>query len=257
MIHFSRAVVLMQVHSFRRWWSPKVCAGEGPKPSPRSKTQVSEGEGPKLSPRSKTQVSEGGEGPVSAKQQKKQRGRRRGPRFRKMTRGAQRCVRTIRTVPHPLVPSSPVPTSAHKILINDVTAEVPSVNFDTDGVTFIIDNSATCILSNDRSLFVGPLKPADTCVQTTSGFSSPQFVGTIRLRFVTDKGQTVSYDIDDAIYDPDSGFNILGIPPFSAYMAKKLGIGKEHDDETWIKLGATESHFQWEGGKHSRHFTHG
>ena len=63
--------------------------------------------------------------------------------------------------------------------VNDETAEVPSVNFDTDGVTFIIDNSATCILCNDRSLFVGPLKPADTCVQTTSGFSSPQFAGTI------------------------------------------------------------------------------
>jgi hypothetical protein len=40
-------------------------------------------------------------------------------------------------------------------------------------------------------------------------------------------------------------------------MAKKLGTGKEYDDETWIKSGATESYFQWEGGKHSRHFTHG
>ena len=132
-----------------------------------------------------------------------------------------------------------------------------AVMIDTDGATFIIDNSATCILSNDRSLFVGSLKPAGTCVQTTSGFSSPQFVGTIRLSFVTDEGQIVSYDIDDAIYDPGSGFNILGILPFSAYMAKKLGTGTEYDDETWIKSGATESYFQWEGGKHSRHFTHG
>ena len=80
-----------------------------------------------------------------------------------------RCTATydIRTVPCPLVPTSPalVPTILHKILVNDATAEVPCVNFDTDGVTFIIDNSATCILSNDRSLFIGPLKPADTCVQ--------------------------------------------------------------------------------------------
>ena len=84
-----------------------------------------------------------------------------------------------------------------------------AVMIDTDGATFIINNSATCILSNDRSLFVGSLKPAGTCVQTTSGFSSPQFVGTIRLSFVTDEGQIVSYDIDDAIYDPGTGFNIL------------------------------------------------
>ena len=40
-------------------------------------------------------------------------------------------------------------------------------------------------------------------------------------------------------------------------MAKKLGTGKDFDDDTWIKSGATASHFQWEGGRHSRHFTHG
>ena len=115
------------------------------------------------------------------------------------------------------------------------------MNFDTDGVTLIVNNLATCILSNDRLFLVGPLKPADTCFQTTSGFSSLQFVGTIQQRFLTDKGQTVSYNINDAIYDPDSGFNILGIPHFSAYMAKKLEKAKT----TMMKLGSS-----WEQPTH-------
>ena len=146
----------------------------------RSKTQVAEGEGPAPPPRSQAQVSEGGVGPVHARRRRKQHGRRRGPRFRKLARGARRY--DIGTIPSPLVPKGPasVPTPFQKVLVNDATTYDDSqVNFDTDGVTFIVDNSATCILSNDRSLFVGPLKPADTCVQTTSGFSSPQFVGTI------------------------------------------------------------------------------
>jgi hypothetical protein len=30
-----------------------------------------------------------------------------------------------------------------------------SVTFDTDGIPFIVDNSATCIITNERSLFIG------------------------------------------------------------------------------------------------------
>ena len=63
-----------------------------------------------------------------AQSDKKQCGRRRGPSFRKLAHGARRY--DIRTVPRPLVPTSPtpVPTNPHKALANNATAEVPCVS---------------------------------------------------------------------------------------------------------------------------------
>jgi hypothetical protein len=41
-----------------------------------------------------------------------------------------------------------------------------TVTFETDGIPFIVDNSATCIIANDRSLFVGNLTPVQVKVET-------------------------------------------------------------------------------------------
>jgi hypothetical protein len=40
------------------------------------------------------------------------------------------------------------------------------VSFDSDGIPFINDNSVTCIICNERSLFVGPLRPENYRVET-------------------------------------------------------------------------------------------
>ncbi len=43
-----------------------------------------------------------------------------------------------------------------------------SMTFEFDGIPFIIDNSATCIISNVRSLFVGPINPKTIHIKTVS-----------------------------------------------------------------------------------------
>ena len=54
------------------------------------------------------------------------------------------------------------------------------VSFDTDGIPFIIDNSATCIICNEHSLFVGNLQPENYKVETVQAtVSQKRYAGTI------------------------------------------------------------------------------
>ncbi len=41
-----------------------------------------------------------------------------------------------------------------------------TVTFDTDGIPFIVDNSATCIITSERLLFIGNLVPVQVQVDT-------------------------------------------------------------------------------------------
>eukprot|EP00956_Cyclotella_meneghiniana_P034393 scaffold104389_cov21-Cyclotella_meneghiniana.AAC.1 len=83
--------------------------------------------------------------------------------------------------------------------------------WDTDGVFFCVDNCATCIICNDKSLFVGDLKPCTSEVHTSNGQNTPALEGTIRLVLTDDTGDRHQYDIKGALYDPESPFNLLGI----------------------------------------------
>jgi hypothetical protein len=76
-----------------------------------------------------------------------------------------------------------------------------SQSFDSDGIPHVIDNSATCIICNDRSQFVGPLWVQHTSVETTHGTASLAYAGTIAIRLTTDAGQTFEYHVPNAIYD--------------------------------------------------------
>ena len=42
----------------------------------------------------------------------------------------------------------------------------PTITFDTDGIPFIVDNSATCDITNEWSLFVGKLTSVNVKVDT-------------------------------------------------------------------------------------------
>jgi hypothetical protein len=48
-------------------------------------------------------------------------------------------------------------------------------------------------------------------VKTTHGMTSSIYVGMIAICLTTNNGKTMQYQIPDAIYDPNSPFNILGI----------------------------------------------
>ena len=72
-----------------------------------------------------------------------------------------------------------------------------TITFDTDGIPFIVNNSETCIITNERSLFVG------------------------NLMLVNDSNVAHIYDIPGAIYDPSLQFNLLGIPNLADFFQDK------------------------------------
>ena len=78
-------------------------------------------------------------------------------RIRRRLRKKFRRTKKYRRRPKPKHSHHVVLTS-HKIKRKTDEPEQPPVSYDTDGIPFIIDNSATCILCNVCSLFIGKLK---------------------------------------------------------------------------------------------------
>jgi hypothetical protein len=128
---------------------------------------------------------------------------------------------------------------------------------DTDGVPFIIDNSANGAICNTRSLFLGPFEQKNVTKVTAHGKTSDVMrVGTIRLKLRDDNGDEWTYDIPNVVFDPDSPYSLLGIPFLGEYFAKD-NPNESRDEETWILSRSSQSQFTWDHGQHERHFVHG
>ena len=135
-----------------------------------------------------------------------------------------------------------------------------TVTFDTDGIPFIVDNSATCIITHEQSLFVGTLTTVNVKIVMIEATKVRQrYKGIIRLELVDDSNIAHSYDIPGAIYDPSSIFNLLGIPKFADFFQNKDYLpGDDVDsDGTTVKSSGCRSRLTWDHGKHIRNFTHG
>ena len=92
--------------------------------------------------------------------------------------------------------------------------------FDTDGIPFIVDNSAstTCIITNKWSLFIGILTSVNIKVYTIEATQMrQQYEGTRRLELVDDSNVAHTYEIPGAIHDPSLQFNLLGIPKLADF----------------------------------------
>jgi len=134
------------------------------------------------------------------------------------------------------------------------------VSFDTDGIPFIIYNSATCIICNEWSLFVGTLQPENYSVETVQAtVSQKRYAGMIRLELDDDSNDIHEYEIPEAIYDPNTQFNFIGIPFLAAYFNDmNCSAGDDVDaDGTTIKSSGCRSKFVWDHGRHVRNFAHG
>ena len=63
-----------------------------------------------------------------------------------------------------------------------------SFDWDTDGLPFVVDNSATSIICNIRKVFTGKLIPTKIILETAEGRSaSTKLVGIICLVLTDDK----------------------------------------------------------------------
>ena len=79
-------------------------------------------------------------------------------------------------------------------------------------------------------------------------------IGSIKISWLDDDGDSYEYKLDDVIYNPKSPFNILSVGILSAR------FGNEHstcDDEgTYIRSSANFSTFTWDQGRYTRTFSH-
>ena len=120
--------------------------------------------------------------------------------------------------------------------------------FDTDGISFILDNSATYIMCNQRDLFVGCLSSEQVSMTTCEGYTVKQiYLGTMRLILTYDSNVDHSYDIPNCIYDPNSPANIVGVQVLEKYFnntAEGPDAVAEDDGSTILSSGC-RSHFKW------------
>ena len=83
----------------------------------------------------------------------------------------------------------------------------------TDGIPFIVDNSATAIICSERKLFTGHLSPTSIKLETAKGMSvSTKLVGVLRLVLTDKSNNHRTDDVLGCVYDPEIPLNILGVP---------------------------------------------
>jgi len=117
-------------------------------------------------------------------------------------------------------------------LLAENVSEAYLTSWDTDGIYFCVDNCATCIICNEKSMFVGDLKPSNSEVLTSNGQNVPALEGTLRIVLEDDLGSQHQYDIPGVLYDPESPFNLLGLSFISASISeiKRLWVHALHRD---------------------------
>ena len=99
----------------------------------------------------------------------------------------------------------------------DSCARNTPVSFDTDGIPFIIDNSARCIICNDQSLFTNLWAESFRAEPVPASVAQCCYAGTMCLELIDDCNETHVYEFPEAIYDPSTKFNLIGIPFCAAY----------------------------------------
>ena len=146
-----------------------------------------------------------------------------------------------------------------KVCTTDTDPPNEPFSWDTDGILFIIDNSATAIISNIYKLFSVPLKSTRVTMETAESISThTKLVGLLRLVLTDNSNRNHLYIIPRCVYDPDIPLNILGVPTLDKFSKDSVNPNDElGEDGTTVKSGATKSHLIWDHGKHERHFLHG
>jgi hypothetical protein len=108
-----------------------------------------------------------------------------------------------------------------------------------DGIPFIINNSATYIITNEQSLFIGNLVPVQVQVDTIKATQVRcRYKGTIHQEPVDNANTKHTYDVPGTMYDPSSKFNLLGILKLAKFFNNKNYIPSDDVDSngTIVKI---------------------
>ena len=93
-----------------------------------------------------------------------------------------------------------------------------SFSWDTYGIPFVLDKSATAIIRNERRLFHGHLTPTRATLETADVVSTKtQLVGICRLVLTDNKNKNYTYDVPGCVFDTATPINILGVPDLGKF----------------------------------------
>ena len=105
-------------------------------------------------------------------------------------------------------------------------------SWDTDGIPFVVDNSATAIISNQRQLFHGHLTPTRVTLETADVVSTKnQLVEICRLVLTENKNENYTYYVSGCVFDPATLINILGVPALGTFFGKNANDGSPYDED--------------------------
>jgi hypothetical protein len=82
------------------------------------------------------------------------------------------------------------------------------------------------------------------------------YAGTIAICLMINNGQSFEYHVPNAIYDPNSLFNILEIPFFGDFFGLGDSPPTRDDEGTYVRSSAPKTRFVWDHGQHTRDLTH-
>ena len=119
-----------------------------------------------------------------------------------------------------------------KVFAADAGEDDSSFSWETYGIPFIVDNSATAIICSKRKLFTEHLSQMSITLESAEGMSvSTKLVGVIRLVLTDDSNKHHIYDVPSCVYDPESPLNILGVPCLGKYFDDGTDIRNPPDED--------------------------
>ena len=87
-----------------------------------------------------------------------------------------------------------------KVFAADAGEGNSAFSWDTDGIPFIVDNSATAIICSKRKLFTEHLSQMSITLESAEGMSvSTKLVGVIRLVLTDDSNKHHIYDVPGCV----------------------------------------------------------
>ena len=110
-----------------------------------------------------------------------------------------------------------IPALHVKVLKTYASGDRP-FSWDTDRISFVIDNSSTSIIRNERRLFTKQFKPMSVTLETAEGLTNMiKLVGTLSRVLTDDSNENHVYKIPQCIYDHNIPLNIIGVPDLGKF----------------------------------------
>lgn len=149
--------------------------------------------------------------------------------------------------------------SMTKFAYNTTTDTFRRVDFGSDGILFVMDNSANCHICTEKAcfidlhLFTELEKDALGSIGIVGNGAIPEGFRDVQLSWMDDEGEEHNYTIKDVFYVLNSPVNLIGVTKFGKQIEPKH---EEFPEGTNIQTFINHSIFTWDRGRFKRTLIH-